>query len=475
LTTPGDITVAGDITGSTSASTLNVKAQPDSNTYIQLNNIVDSAIRTVANLEISTANTDHTWIFRDNGNIIFPDSTVQSTAWTGSVTTDRLVNGEGQVVLGSTGILTVPDTVATPYGTLGFNEDLFTWGLEATGGFYTVNLTAGDPDDTQYTATLMTDGVFYLPETAAANVSKLSSEINNADVDLVLVGGKDVRIESDGTDTNKTWTFDNTGNLTTPSTGHIIVTGGIVGTDASPAPYISGFSSAQFIGNVTAANIHTNLVFANAIGGGNTISLYTETIGMGAYATWDVDSFNDATLIIGGLNDPFSTSGNILAGNISLSGTIQTTGVNSTGNITATGTITGNILAGDLSVTGNVVQQSAYYETYANVTNSGGNLTCNFVNGATFYATLTANVTVNFTNVVATAGQVTGATLIVDQGATAYHVANLQINSGGVQTIKYAGGTPNTGTASNTDIMSFSLISLDGTAWRVLGQIANYG
>jgi hypothetical protein len=122
-----------------------------------------------------------------------------------------------------------------------------------------------------------------------------------------------------------------------------------------------------------------------------------------------------------------------------------------------------------------VVQQSAYYETYANVTNSGGNLTCNFVNGATFYATLTANVTVNFTNVVATAGRVTGATLIVDQGATAYRVANIQINSGGVQTIKYAGGTPNTGTASNTDIMSFSLISLDGTNWRVLGQISNYG
>jgi hypothetical protein len=132
-------------------------------------------------------------------------------------------------------------------------------------------------------------------------------------------------------------------------------------------------------------------------------------------------------------------------------------------------------IAGNLSVAGNVVQQSAYYETYSNVTNSGGNLTCNFVNGATFYATLTANVTVNFTNVVATAGRVTGATLIVDQGATAYRVANIQINSGGVQTIKYAGGTPNTGTASNTDIMSFSLISLDGTNWRILGQITNYG
>jgi hypothetical protein len=137
--------------------------------------------------------------------------------------------------------------------------------------------------------------------------------------------------------------------------------------------------------------------------------------------------------------------------------------------------LTSGVTTANLTTTGNVVQQSAYYETYSNVTNSGGNLTCNFVDGTTFYATLTANVTVNFTNVVATAGRVTGATLIVDQGATAYGVANLQINSGGIQTIKYAGATPGVGTASNTDIMSFSLISLDGTNWRVLGQISNYG
>jgi hypothetical protein len=148
------------------------------------------------------------------------------------------------------------------------------------------------------------------------------------------------------------------------------------------------------------------------------------------------------------------------------------------GNATVSGNITagGVGIGGNLNVSGNITQQSAYYETYANVTNSGGNLTCNFVNGATFYATLTANVTVNFSNVVATSGQATGATIIVDQGATAYSVANIQINGGGVQTVRWAGGTGiNVGTGSNTDVMSFSLINLGGGAWRVLGQIANYG
>jgi hypothetical protein len=131
-------------------------------------------------------------------------------------------------------------------------------------------------------------------------------------------------------------------------------------------------------------------------------------------------------------------------------------------------------IGGNLTVGGNIVQQSAYYETYSNISNTGGNLTCNFVNGTTFYATLTANVTANFTNVNATTSTVTGATIVVDQGATAYRVANVQVN-GVNQTVKWVGATAGAGTASNTDVMSFSLINLGGGAYRVLGQISNYG
>jgi hypothetical protein len=74
LTTPGDINVSGDVTGRAAASTLVLKAQPDSNTEIQLNNIVDSAIRTVANLEIRTniSNTAQTWTFDTTGNLTAP-------------------------------------------------------------------------------------------------------------------------------------------------------------------------------------------------------------------------------------------------------------------------------------------------------------------------------------------------------------------------------------------------------------------
>ena len=92
LTTPGDITVVGDITGTASASTLYIKAQQDSNTFIQLNNAVDSSIRTQANLEIRTNGLDPlTWVFDTNGLLTTPSDvniegglTISQTAITGN-------------------------------------------------------------------------------------------------------------------------------------------------------------------------------------------------------------------------------------------------------------------------------------------------------------------------------------------------------------------------------------------------------
>jgi hypothetical protein len=263
---------------------------------------------------------------------------------------------------------------------------------------------------------------------------------------------------------------------TTPTASSFVYPVTVYSADYSPALPLSTITvgNATISGNVTAPRY----LFANGV---NILSTVAGTYGNTQVASYllnfdgDIE-FTSSTAKIGNVDvitvmDSIRSPAYQFSNGVSIFSGI--TGTYSNTNVAAY--LTTGVTTANLTTTGNVVQQSAYYETYANVTNSGGNLTCNFVNGATFYATLTANVTVNFTNVVATAGRVTGATLIVDQGATAYRVANIQINSGGVQTIKYAGGTPNTGTASNTDIMSFSLISLDGTNWRVLGQISNYG
>lgn len=245
---------------------------------------------------------------------------------------------------------------------------------------------------------------------------------------------------------------------------------------------IAAPSTPNFYYTLTYGNIAENKIYANAVTTGlrynpvagaligattGTFATSVQTTSVIAAAV-GVNLFNTtaSTINMGG------QAANILIGNTSGTSTNVIFGGSSTNGQAAIG----SVYMGNLTVNGNVTQQSAYYERFANVTNTGGNLTCNFVNGSVFYVTLTANVTVNFTNVVATAGTVVGATLIVDQGATPFSVANLQINGGGIQTIKWAGGVgSNPGTGSNTDIMSFSLINLNGTAYRVLGQIGNYG
>ena len=304
------------------------------------------------------------------------------------------------------------------------------------------------------------------------------------------------------------------GNVTIASVGSIRYANGVnyastvTGTysNTNVASYLTTATIAT-TGNITAGNINVNgtgsaLSLVTVYGGASanaSLGMYNSITDVGAQIYLGDSNFNTSARwnSAPGIGATYDSNYGGLAGALGLytytgndnSRTLRVTVTAAQGQVqvhstadsygTNTGalTVAGGVgIGGNLNVSGNIVQQSAYYETYSNVTNSGGNLTCNFVNGATFYATLTANVTVNFTNVVATAGRVTGATLIVDQGATPYSVANLQINGGSVQSVRWAGGVGiNVGTASNTDIMSFSLISLDGTNWRVLGQISNYG
>jgi hypothetical protein len=263
---------------------------------------------------------------------------------------------------------------------------------------------------------------------------------------------------------------------TTPTASSLAYPVTVYSADYSPAIPVSTIT----VGNATVSGnvIAPNYLFANGV---NILS----AVGAGSYGNANVASyllhfdgdieFTSSTAKIGNV-DVITVGAHIqspayrFSNNVSIFDGI--TGTYSNTNVAAY--LTSGVTTANLTATGNVVQNSAYYETYANVTNSGGNLTCNFNLGTIFYAALTANVTANFTNVNAIASTVTGATIIVDQGATAYRVANVQVN-GVNQTVKWVGAAIGTGTASNTDIMSFSLIHLGGAAYRVLGQISNYG
>jgi hypothetical protein len=224
LTTPGDITVAGDITGSTSASTLNVKAQPDSNTYIQLNNIVDSAIRTVANLEISTANTDHTWTFGTDGDLAAPGN----ISATGNVLAQYLIIDGGLISTGASpapiisGFSSISTTGAqgniTASGNLIAGTNIIVSGniVGNTAGYtvgyrdipqveFTGNATLAASDaGKHYYSTLSTANVLTIPNNASVswNTGTAITVVNQGTGNISVVPGSDVSLYLAGNSTS---------------------------------------------------------------------------------------------------------------------------------------------------------------------------------------------------------------------------------------------------------------------------------
>ena len=98
-------------------------------------------------------------------------------------------------------------------------------------------------------------------------------------------------------------------------------------------------------------------------------------------------------------------------------------------------------------------------------------MTCDFSTGAIFYntTTLSANFTVNATNVPTDNGYAISITVIVNQGGTGYYPSALQI-AGASQTIKWSNGnTVPTPTPNKIDLFTFTLLRR-GSTWTILGS-----
>lgn len=89
------------------------------------------------------------------------------------------------------------------------------------------------------------------------------------------------------------------------------------------------------------------------------------------------------------------------------------------------------------------------------------------------HSSISANFTVNLTNVPSTNDRTLNVTLLLVQGATAYYANAFQID-GVSQTINWPGGVTPTPTANRTEIQTFSMIRT-GSTWRILGSIESYG
>ena len=129
------------------------------------------------------------------------------------------------------------------------------------------------------------------------------------------------------------WDFGTTGNLTLPTGGHIIVSGGLVSSGASPAPSINGFSITNSVGisgngNIAGNNISAtgNITANNFIGNGNTLSnVATKTTG-----SWTLASGVNTVNISVPLNGTYAIwiNGNIPNGIITYTATAVITNTN---------------------------------------------------------------------------------------------------------------------------------------------------
>jgi hypothetical protein len=86
---------------------------------------------------------------------------------------------------------------------------------------------------------------------------------------------------------------------------------------------------------------------------------------------------------------------------------------------------------------------------------------------------MSANFTINLTNLPTVANKSYSVVFTLVQGATPYYISALQI-AGVAQTIKWSGGSAPTATANRVELETFTLM-YTGSAWTVLGQLTTFG
>jgi cytoskeletal protein CcmA (bactofilin family) len=389
LSTPGDIVVVGDIMGTAGASTLVLRAQPESNTSLQLNDSVDSAIRTVANLEIrtDTSNGGYSWVFDIDGNLNVPDAVIGS----GNLTLYNIDTAdESQLSLSGSGVLlnsnaivdiranagnvTIQTQDATPYEwSFGDNGTLTSPGDITTSGNITANYFIGD--GSQLTG---------LPESYGnANVATFLSAFGSNSVSTTgnitatrLQNDGNLVLRSNVAGTLRTWTFDTLGDFNLPAGGNITGSGLITGARISVT------------GNIDAGNVIAGYVYGDSLEG-NVLTVGTANVTgnvTGGNLISSATIYGDVDVVLGNIANASATktrfvtepgfsyiqTGNGTAGS---TGNIVFSPYSDPTQRVAIDTSSGNVTAGNITLTGNVVAGSA-----ANVDLVAGSNTWSFNN-----------------------------------------------------------------------------------------------
>jgi predicted acyltransferase (DUF342 family) len=216
----------------------------------------------------------------------------------------------------------------------------------------------------------------------------------------------------------------------------------------------------QVDGNTTIGNADTDTI---TVGGSfvtgtalRTAKTATNTLSLAAY---DVDGTAYTNLIT-------LTAGNTPSLALTSTGTGSIDNMTVGGSTAAAGTFT-NLTASGLTTLAEIT------ETLNTKTAATGVVTHDFSTGAIWYhSSISANFTVNLTNVPTTNDRIITVSLVLNQGATGRLPSAFQID-GVAQTIRWQNNVTPTPNINIIEIATFSLVRT-GSTWFVLGQLAPF-
>lgn len=143
-------------------------------------------------------------------------------------------------------------------------------------------------------------------------------------------------------------------------------------------------------------------------------------------------------------------------------------------------TMTGQLIisSGGLSVTGTTTIQQILEQANLSATGMSANITVDMLDNAITYLTAnsTANSTINFRgnstvtlNTMMSTNQTLTAAVLITNNATAYRIANVQVDGASI-TPKWSGGSAPTASANSVDTYSFTIVKTGSAAFTVLGS-----
>jgi hypothetical protein len=370
-----------------------------------------------ANITYNLGNADYRWndLYLANSTIYIGNARISANATALIMTNPQ---GAQTIFTGTTGNISAGNFIGTDPNTAVVSGS-YSWTFDNTGNLvlpansFSINYANGTQvtlggSGTSYSNA---DVANYLPTytgnitagnvTATANVSANNVVANNIVANSATGSNANVRLISD----TYIWTFNNTGNLVLPANsfsinyanGTQVALGGTY-SNANVANYLPTYT-----GNISANNVLANNISANAVNGSNVnVRLIADTY------TWTFNSSGNLVLPANSFSVNYANGAQV-----SLGGTYSNADV-----ANYLPTYTGNVGAGNVNLTGNIIDTGALQI----VTGANGNISLAPNNSNVLITTTTGVNVVGYLN---TTGNITGGNLIgsgsnVDIGAGAY-------------------------------------------------------